>query len=168
RPTTDLLLLSYIFKGYSLILVDKENTQLGRLDNLLYLVFAQIAEQSGFLIEPVGFVHNQDIHDVRGGIYVCSGPFEEVIDVCPGERTSELASVYRPRCGISCHVVRNEPSPGEVDEEVDRDDRLSRSGASLYQQDLLFSRYRCPRKGNGGFENNLLVIDHLELALSLQ
>ncbi|MCY1351448.1 hypothetical protein D9M69_377130 [compost metagenome] len=86
----DGLLAANVAECDALILVDEKDRALGRLNELLDLVFTQVAVKPTLFVETMGFVDDQHVEAVRLRIDKGTRACEHIRELAAGDGTDEL------------------------------------------------------------------------------
>ena len=62
----------------TLIFIEKEDGKVGCIDEFLDLIFPEIAEESGFLVQAMGFIDDEPLKCVGGSFCECTRANEEI------------------------------------------------------------------------------------------
>ncbi|MOA25175.1 hypothetical protein D3C78_1458850 [compost metagenome] len=162
------MLAAHVTERDALVLIDEENRALGRYDQLLDLVLAQVGVQPALLVEAMGLIDSEHVEDIGLGIDEGTGPGEHVREPRAGNGPDQLGLVDLSRRSILRHVFADQSQRGEVHQEIDGQHRLAGTGSTLDDDYPRLLGGRCLRGGNRGLVDLLLVVDQDELRIALQ
>ena len=123
-----------------LVLIEEEDGERGGVDEFLDLVFAEMAEESGFLVQSVGFVDDESAKGIGGCLRERPRTDEQIGDAGFLEGLRELALVDGARSAVLGHILGDKTAVGQFDKEVDGDHRLSSAWATVDDEDVLVRR----------------------------
>jgi hypothetical protein len=136
RPLADLGFVSDVLPVNALILIEEEDGEGGGVDEFLDLVFTEIAEEAGFLVQAMGFVNDESAEGVGARLRKGSRADEKIGDTGFLEGLRELVLVDSSRSAVFRHILGDKSAAGKLDEEIDGDHRLAGTRTAVDDEDV--------------------------------